>query len=90
MALDPAISRACFIRDRHKCRHCSNRNGLHPHHVVFKSHQGQDELNNLLTLCAECHLIGIHGGKLRIEVIAVLENDLLVRFVRLNRWIPRG
>ena len=90
MSLPKEITDALYKRDGWKCRHCKSRNGLHPHHVVFQSHGGKDELNNLLTLCAECHLIGVHGGKLRIEVIAILENDLLVRFVRVNRWMPKG
>lgn len=89
MSLDPKLATACYTRDGWKCRHCKNRAGLHPHHVVFKSHGGADALNNLLTLCHCCHIEGIHGGRLTIEVLAVLENDLLVKFIRQRGWIPR-
>jgi 5-methylcytosine-specific restriction endonuclease McrA len=78
-----------FKRDRFKCRHCQSRNNLHPHHVIFKSHSGEDKLNNLITLCACCHMEGIHGSKLELQVVSVLENDLVVKFIRKGTWIPR-
>lgn len=89
MSLDPALAQDCYIRDGWKCRHCKNRAGLHPHHVIFKSHGGADALSNLLTLCHCCHIEGVHGGRLVIEVLTVLENDLLVKFTRKKNWKPR-
>jgi hypothetical protein len=83
------IYQRCFARDGWKCRHCQDRNGIHPHHVVYRSHQGPDALNNLITLCACCHLEGIHGGKLKLEVIEVLENDVIVKFTRVGKWKPQ-
>ncbi len=77
-----------FQRDNYKCRHCGNRNGIHPHHVTFKSQQGEDRLNNLITLCWKCHLEGIHRRKLLIEVLQILENDVVVRFTRVGKWKP--
>ena len=85
--MDP-IYLACFTRDHWKCRSCGDRNGLHPHHVVYQSHQGADTLNNLLTLCWQCHLEGLHQGKLIIDVVEVLEDDLVVKFTRLKGWKP--
>lgn len=35
--------------------------GLHLHHVVFRSQLGKDEVNNLVTLCYQCHM-KLHGG----------------------------
>jgi 5-methylcytosine-specific restriction endonuclease McrA len=78
---------SCFKRDGFKCRHCYDRNGIHPHHVIYRSHQGPDELNNLLTLCWQCHAAH-HQGKLLIHVIEILENDLVVKFERMKGWIP--
>lgn len=90
MSLDKALVATVCKRDKWMCRHCHNRSGgLHPHHVIFRSQGGKDNLSNLLLLCACCHLEGVHGGKLKIEVLAVLENDLVVRFVRVNGWKPR-
>lgn len=86
--LDPKLSRACFQRDGYKCRHCSNRAGLHPHHVLYKSHGGQDVLNNLLTLCNSCHIEGVHGGRLVLEVVERTDTNLVVRFRRIGKWKP--
>lgn len=91
MSLDPKLTRACYIRDGWRCRHCRNRNGLHPHHVIYQSHQGPDELWNLITLCAQCHIEGVHGGRLRIEYADdfATEKHNQVRFVRVKSWQPK-
>lgn len=89
--MNAALSRACFIRDNWRCRHCRERSNLHPHHVIFRSHQGPDELWNLITLCNCCHIEGVHGGRLRIEYaddFATAKHNQ-VRFVRLKGWKPR-
>ncbi len=88
--MDRALATRVFIRDGWRCRdrNCNDRNALHPHHVVFKSHQGQDVMNNLLTLCWQCHE-AVHRRDLVVIVIEVLENDLVVKFQRLNGWRPR-
>jgi len=87
MPLTPLISRACFARDGWKCRHCNNRSGLHPHHVIYQSQQGPDTLDNLITLCASCHS-GHHAGKLGIEITAKLKDNVIVRFTRAKGWKP--
>jgi len=74
-------------RDGFKCRHCRMRQGLHAHHVVYRSHQGPDELNNLITLCSACHR-GHHDGKLGIEIVEVLSRDVVVKFTRKSGWKP--
>jgi 5-methylcytosine-specific restriction endonuclease McrA len=78
---------SCFKRDGHKCRHCNGRNGVHPHHVIYRSQGGKDELSNLLTLCACCHR-AVHDHKLLITVEGILENNLRVRFTRVKNWKP--
>lgn len=89
--LEPSMTRACYRRDGWRCRHCNDRNSLHPHHVVYKSHQGPDELWNLITLCAQCHNAH-HEGKLLViypkDTWAVLK-DNYVRFMRVNGWRPQ-
>lgn len=79
---------ACFTRDNWKCRHCNDRNGIHPHHVIYRSQQGGDKLSNLITLCHQCHR-ALHDGKLHIEVIEILEDNLEVKFTRLDGWKPQ-
>lgn len=64
--LAPEIARSCFERDGWKCRQCLSTSGLHPHHLVYKSHGGPDTLANLLTLDWRCHRMH-HDGFLDIE-----------------------
>ena len=85
--LPARLKKACFIRDDHKCRYCGNRNALHHHHVIYRSQQGEHALNNLLTLCWNCHR-SVHDGFLKITVIEVLLFDLKVTFKRLRGWKP--
>ncbi len=57
-----------YRRDRHRCSNpvCSRRD-LTPHHVVFQSHGGGDELENMVTLCSWCHLDGVHRGRVAVR-----------------------
>jgi hypothetical protein len=36
-----------------------------PHHLKFRSAGGSDEDDNVVSVCAWCHLHGIHGGRIR-------------------------
>jgi hypothetical protein len=58
-----------FARDGWRCAvpGCSRMRGLHAHHVVFRAQGGGDEREDLVTLCADHHLRGVHGGTLRIR-----------------------
>lgn len=76
-----------FKRDKWHCRHCNSSWYLHPHHVVYRSLGGEDELNNLLTLCWQCHEAA-HRKLLKIEVLEILEDNLIVKFIRLRGWTP--
>lgn len=50
-----------LARDKYKCRICGasfkGRSGksLHVHHIVFRSNGGSDDIENLVTLCEDCH-----------------------------------
>lgn len=88
MALTNKLTSAVYRRDRFKCRYCGSRSGLHPHHVRFKSQGGTDTMDNLLTLCASCHMTGIHARKLEIVVLEVLPYDLRVQFIPKGNWKP--
>jgi hypothetical protein len=46
-------------RDGWRCRCCRARKNLHVHHIVFRSHQGDDASWNLITMCHGCHQ-GLH------------------------------
>lgn len=43
-------------RDDYKCCHCGSTENLEVHHIKHRSDGGTDELDNLITLCAECHM----------------------------------
>jgi 5-methylcytosine-specific restriction endonuclease McrA len=73
-------------RDSYKCRSCGFRAGLGCHHVVYRSHQGEDTAENLVTLCASCHR-GCHEEQ-GIDIIGVDANKEL-RFLRKNGWQPQ-
>lgn len=76
-----------YMRDNYQCRHCKSRCDLHPHHIVYRSHQGPDELTNLITLCAQCHT-AVHEHNLEVRIIRVEVNNIVVHFTRLNKWRP--
>ena len=61
-----------FERDGYLCAvpGCSSRMSFHDHHVVFRSHQGSNDIENLLTLCAFHHRRCVHAGRLRIRGLA--------------------
>jgi 5-methylcytosine-specific restriction endonuclease McrA len=43
-------------RDQWRCQKCGSLENLQIHHKVKRSQQGNDALQNLVTLCAYCHL----------------------------------
>ena len=42
-------------RDKWRCQECGSFQNLQVHHLRFRSHLGDDEMTNLITLCASCH-----------------------------------
>ena len=42
-------------RDDWRCQHCGAMTNLEVHHAQFRSQQGSDSEDNLITLCAHCH-----------------------------------
>jgi hypothetical protein len=56
-----------FERDGWRCcvPGCSSRRNLHDHHVLFRSHGGDNARDNRITVCAAHHLHGIHDGRIR-------------------------
>lgn len=48
-------------RDGWKCQACGSLRQLQVHHKQFRSRSGEDQDDNLITLCASCHE-RIHEG----------------------------
>lgn len=57
--------KAVYLRDRHRCTSpvCA-RHDVTPHHLRFQAYGGGHEPENVTSLCAWCHLHGIHEGRL--------------------------
>jgi 5-methylcytosine-specific restriction endonuclease McrA len=43
-------------RDGWRCQKCGSLENLQVHHKIKRSQQGNDSLQNLVTLCAYCHM----------------------------------
>ena len=50
----------CFF-----CLKCCNSN--HGHHIIYYSEAGEANINNIITLCPECHRL-YHSKKLKIDI----------------------
>jgi 5-methylcytosine-specific restriction endonuclease McrA len=88
-SLSKALTDQVYRRDKWKCRNpmCGDRNGLHPHHIIFKSHGGADTMENLITLCGwNCHR-AIHDGDLKIVTPADANKE--VKFIAIDGWRPK-
>ena len=56
-------------RDSYKCQHCKGKskdNKLEVHHIIFRSNNGSDDPENLITLCKTCH-DAVHNGKIKLK-----------------------
>jgi 5-methylcytosine-specific restriction endonuclease McrA len=42
-------------RDSWRCQDCGSLENLQVHHLKSRSRLGNDEMTNLITLCAPCH-----------------------------------
>ena len=49
------LQRQVLERDSWRCQDCGTSRHLQVHHRQFRSHAGNDEEGNLITLCAACH-----------------------------------
>ena len=59
--ITPDLRRQILQRDGWRCQHCGAYTNLEVHHRTFRSHQGEDSEDNLITLCHICHAT-MHGA----------------------------
>jgi hypothetical protein len=60
-----------YRRDRYRCSNpVCRRHDITPHHLLFRSQGGTDAEDNLTSLCAWCHLEGVHGGRIEVRRVA--------------------
>jgi len=53
-----AYERLCqqvLRRDSWRCQACGSRTNLQVHHIQLRSQSGNDDEENLITLCSDCH-----------------------------------
>ena len=57
-----------YARDRFRCSSpvCNCRD-ITPHHLLYRSHGGTDDPENVASLCLHCHLDGIHAGRIQAD-----------------------
>lgn len=62
-----------FERDSWMCQcpYCKKKSRLDkfPHHIIYKSHMGQDILENLVSICIDCHTRIHRKGNLKVKII---------------------
>jgi len=61
---------ATLMRDDYQCTQCNKKSNLDAHHIIWKEHGGKDTIENLITLCKQCHK-KVHKGKLKLNVEGV-------------------
>ena len=57
-----------LVRDKYTCQCCGKKKcRVEAHHIVFRSNGGSDSLDNLITLCEDCHK-AVHLGKVDLKL----------------------
>jgi len=65
-------------RDNYTCQYCKGKHRdskLEVHHIVFRSNNGSDEQENLITLCHTCHQ-AVHDGVISLNRIGKIKGQL--------------
>lgn len=62
--IDRKTRREVYRRDGWRCALCDSTQYIQIHHAVPRGEGGTDEMQNLITLCADCHALA-HGMDLR-------------------------
>ena len=44
-----------LVLDNYLCRECGSKENLHVHHIKERCKGGTNDINNLITLCNDCH-----------------------------------
>lgn len=59
-----------LARDAFRCRFCGTRDGLHAHHIAYRSEGHNHSPSNLIMLCAEHHQV-VHSDKGRWQPVCM-------------------
>ena len=65
-----------LVRDKYTCQCCGKKNcRAEAHHIVFRSKNGSNDLNNYVTLCEDCHK-AVHLGKIDLKLQGKRKSNL--------------
>jgi len=69
--------------DRFLCEKCGKSFKISFHHLIFRSHGGTDDFENIMCLCGDCHdkAHGIQLPKLSYEILKAKHMEL-VHFIQ--------
>ena len=57
-----------LVRDKYTCQCCGKKNcRVEAHHIVFRSKNGSNDLENYITLCEDCHK-AVHSGEIELKL----------------------
>lgn len=57
-----------LVRDRYTCQCCGKNNcRVETHHIIFRSKNGSNDLENYITLCEDCHR-AVHSGEIELKL----------------------
>jgi hypothetical protein len=76
------IRTAIFMRDHYRCYRCETkrRRGLSVHHIMSRADGGEDNPENLITLCLECHdIVELAECKTLADIDATIDEEVLLR-----------
>ena len=63
-----------LCRDRHTCQMCKKKTGqMDVHHVIWRSNDGSNTPENLITLCEKCHKRAHKKEKFNTEIVLKFE-----------------
>jgi 5-methylcytosine-specific restriction endonuclease McrA len=77
-------------RDGCRCRLCNSETNLEVHHRVYPERFEQDALDNLTTLCFDCHK-AYHKHEAELESVRkhVLDNVTSIKPKKDEQWLPK-
>jgi 5-methylcytosine-specific restriction endonuclease McrA len=55
------LRKRVLARDGWRCQLCGSPRDLHVHHLIKRGQLGDDVLDNLITLCMNCHMLQHRG-----------------------------
>lgn len=65
-----------LVRDNYTCQCCGKKNcRVEAHHIVYRSKNGSNDLENYVTLCEDCHK-AVHSGKIELKLKGKCRSNL--------------